>query len=87
MHLFTADGFTGTLCECREGVLEWVDDATMARLPTWEGDRLFLELLRQDAPFFSLKLEYAGDTLLAAALNGRPLDKKGGCPPPENAIE
>ena len=87
MHLFTADGFTGTLCECREGVLEWVDDATMARLPTWEGDRLFLELLRQDAPFFSLKLEYAGDTLLAAALNGRPLDKKEGCPPPENAVE
>ena len=87
MHLFTADGFTGTLRECREGVLEWVDDATMARLPTWEGDRLFLELLRQNAPFFSLKLEYAGDTLLRAALNGRTLDKNADCLLPENAIK
>ncbi|MBQ5799272.1 MAG: NUDIX domain-containing protein, partial [Oscillospiraceae bacterium] len=27
MHLFTADGFTGELKPCDEGVLEWVDDA------------------------------------------------------------
>lgn len=73
MHLFTGHGFTGQLKDCDEGVLEWVDDEQVSALPTWEGDRLFLELLEQEAPFFSLKLEYAGDTLLRAALNGRSL--------------
>lgn len=73
MHLFTATGFIGEVRECTEGVLEWVDNAQVPTLPTWAGDRIFLELLEQDAPFFSLKLEYAGDTLLQATLNGQPL--------------
>ena len=71
MHLFTADGFTGELARCDEGVLEWVDDDRVAALPTWEGDRIFLRLLDEDAPFFSLKLVYAGDTLTYAALDGK----------------
>ncbi len=70
MHLFTADGFTGELSRCDEGVLEWVDDDKVAALPTWEGDRIFLRLLDEDAPFFSLKLVYEGDNLTYAALNG-----------------
>ncbi|MCC8064411.1 MAG: 8-oxo-dGTP diphosphatase [Clostridiales bacterium] len=70
MYLFTADGFTGTLTDTEEGVLQWVDKGAVLSLPHWEGDRLFLELLAKDAPFFSLKLEYQGDTLTAAALNG-----------------
>ena len=37
----------------------------------WEGDKLFLDLLEQDAPFFSLKLRYQGDRLTEAVLNGR----------------
>ena len=74
MHLFTADGFTGEIKECDEGVLEWVDNATVPTLPTWEGDRIFLRLIDEDAPFFSLKLEYTGDTLTAAALNGAALN-------------
>lgn len=73
MHLFTADGFTGTLKDCDEGVLEWVDNDRVPQLPTWEGDRLFLRLLAQDVPFFSLKLVYRGDTLTEAVLNGQPL--------------
>ncbi len=71
MHLFTADGFTGELSRCDEGVLEWVDDDKVADLPTWEGDRIFLRLLDEDAPFFSLKLEYTGEALTYAALNGK----------------
>ncbi|MCC8098690.1 MAG: 8-oxo-dGTP diphosphatase [Clostridiales bacterium] len=70
MYLFTADGFTGTLTDTEEGVLQWVDKGAVLSLPHWEGDRLFLELLAKDAPFFSLKLEYQGDMLTAAALNG-----------------
>lgn len=77
MHLFTGHGFTGQLKVCDEGVLEWVDDDQVATLPTWEGDHIFLRLLEKDTPFFSLKLEYAGDTLLRATLDGKPLPGVG----------
>ena len=70
MHLFTGHGFTGEVKECDEGTLEWVDDAQVPALPTWAGDRIFLDLLAADAPFFSLKLVYEGETLVYAALNG-----------------
>ena len=73
MHLFTADGFTGELIDCDEGTLEWVDKALVPTLPTWAGDRIFLELLARDVPFFSLKLEYVGDTLVRAVLDGKEL--------------
>lgn len=70
MHLFTADGFTGTVKECDEGVLEWLDWEQLTQIPHWEGDELFLRLLEQEEPFFSLKLCYEGDRLIFAALNG-----------------
>lgn len=73
MHLFTADAFTGEIGECDEGVLEWIRKSDFAALPQWAGDRIFLRLLETDAPFFSLKLCYEGETLVRAALNGRPL--------------
>lgn len=73
MHLFTADGFTGELIDCDEGTLEWVDKALVPTLPTWAGDRIFLELLARDVPFFSLNLEYVGDTLVRAVLDGKEL--------------
>ena len=73
MHLFTADGFTGELIDCDEGTLEWVDKALVPTLPTWAGDRIFLELLARDVPFFSRKLEYVGDTLVRAVLDGKEL--------------
>jgi 8-oxo-dGTP diphosphatase len=73
MHLFTADGFTGKIGECDEGVLEWIKKSDFAALPQWEGDRIFLRLLEENAPFFSLKLCYTGEKLTAAALNGRAL--------------
>ena len=73
MHLFTADGYSGELKSCDEGVLEWIDKDALAALPQWEGDRLFLRLLRDDGPFFSLKLRYEGEHLAYAALNGKEL--------------
>ena len=77
MHLFTAGGFTGTIKECDEGVLEWVPKSRLLELPHWEGDAIFLKLIdREDQPFFSLKLCYEGDTLVEAVLDGRQL--KGG---------
>lgn len=73
MHLFTAEGFTGQQTDCREGELEWVDKNRIGKLPLWEGDHIFLELLRQETPFFSLKLVYGGEKLQQAVLNGKPL--------------
>ena len=70
MHLFHSAAFRGTLRECDEGTLEWVPKAKVPELPIWEGDKLFLSLLDEDRPFFSLKLEYRGDHLAAATLNG-----------------
>ena len=74
MHLYTADGFTGALIPCDEGVLEWVDIDRVPELPLWEGDRIFLKLLCAGAPFFRLRLEYHGDALLRAVLNGEELE-------------
>ena len=73
MHLFTATGWTGRLHECDEGVLEWVSREQFRGLPQWEGDRIFLLLIEEDAPFFSLKLRYEGEHLAYAALNGKEL--------------
>ena len=74
MHLFTATGWTGHIHECNEGVLEWLHKDALAALPQWEGDKLFLALIHEpDTPFFSMKLQYAGDTLVYAALNGKEL--------------
>ena len=71
MHLFHCTGFSGTLGSCEEGELEWVDKGKLLTLPQWEGDKIFLGLLEQDVPFFSLKLRYAGEALSEAVLNGK----------------
>ena len=70
MCLYTADGFEGEMTECEEGVLTWVPKSEIENLTIWEGDKIFLKLLAQEAPFFSLKLRYEGDTLAEAVLNG-----------------
>lgn len=78
MHLFTATGYTGELAEnCDEGELAWIDKRRLLELTLWEGDKLFLRLLEEEAPFFSLKLVYRGETLAEAVLDGRPLPLPG----------
>ncbi len=75
MSLFTADGFTGEETACDEGELAWVDIDKVGELNLWEGDRIFLRLLRETDEFFSLKLVYDGqDRLVSAALNGKPVE-------------
>ena len=63
MHLYTADKFSGTIKECDEGILEWVDKKDVTALPLWEGDSLFLKMLDEYNGFFSMKLRYEGDKL------------------------
>ncbi len=69
MHIFYSDSFTGSLIDCNEGNLEWVEKQKMNELPHWKGDEIFLELLDKKVPFFSLKLVYSQGTLLKALLN------------------
>ena len=71
MHLFTADAFEGEIGPCDEGNLEWVDKDKVKDLPIWVGDKIFLDLLTKEVPFFSLKLAYEGETLVCAVLNGQ----------------
>lgn len=74
MCLYTADGFEGTFQEdCKEGILKWVPKEEVLDLKLWEGDRVFLKLLTEDVPFFSLKLSYERDCLVECVLDGRPL--------------
>lgn len=75
MHLFTADAFEGVPGPCSEGELEWIKKSELMKLTLWEGDKIFLRLLEEKAPFFSLKLKYdKNDVLKYAALNGEKLN-------------
>ena len=77
MHLYTAeiapDAEPG---ECDEGTLEWIDRERIAKLPIWEGDRVFFRLLRENRDWFSLKLVYdLSDELTEVQLDGAALAK------------
>ena len=74
MHLFTCTGWTGQQQLCGEGELAWISKQGLYDLTLWEGDRIFLRLLEQDAPFFSLKIVYHGEALIGAELNGKPIN-------------
>ena len=71
MHLFTSRAFHGEIKDCDEGVLEWIEKTRLFRLPIWEGDKIFLSLLQEDAPFFRLSLRYRGDALADAKIDGQ----------------
>lgn len=71
MCVYTADGFEGDMTSCNEGVLEWVNKKKLLELNLWEGDKIFLRLLEQKQPFFSLKLEYNDNQLIKACLDGK----------------
>ncbi len=66
MHLFLGYDPEGEPVECDEGELAWIDKQALYDLTLWEGDRIFLDLLRTPCPFFSLKLVYRSDGTLAA---------------------
>jgi len=57
VFLFSAETFKGTLTECDEGVLEWIDDDKILDLNLWEGDKFFIEWMKQPK-FFSAKFIY-----------------------------
>lgn len=73
MCLYTANEYMGDLIECDEGNLKWIEKNRLSELNLWEGDKIFLKLISEDRPFFSLKLCYKGDTLTEAVLDGKNL--------------
>ena len=75
MFLYSAREYRGELLsDCSEGDLEWVRKDRISSLPIWEGDKIFLRLMSENHPFFSLKLCYEGDNLIYAALDGEKLE-------------
>lgn len=73
MHLYTANKWSGVMHTCDEGELVWVKKEEMYQLKLWEGDKIFLKLIEEEHPFFSLKLTYRGDILIEAVLDGNKL--------------
>lgn len=70
MHLFTAfyEGNDEAIrTENEEGRLEWVLKSEIETLNIWEGDKIFLRLLRDNQLFFNLKLQYDEDDILTDA--------------------
>ena len=59
--LYTAQTEEEALPDCAEGDLQWVPEKDILSLPLWEGDRVFLPMLKQRTDCFSLKLIYDED--------------------------
>jgi len=70
MHLYTSHSWSGTLKQCDEGDLVWVKNEAIKNLNLWEGDLIFHKLIKQNEPFFQLKLVYKENRLDQAYLNG-----------------
>ena len=63
--------------DCSEGTLRWVPYDEVMKLPLWEGDKVFLPLLRTETGCFSLKLVYLpGGSLDGCILNGKDITKE-----------
>ena len=61
--LSTGDDAAGTI-DCSEGALQWIDKTEVLSLPTWEGDRLFLEKLLAGDDKIEMTLRYEGEKLI-----------------------
>jgi len=75
MYLFTASRYEGSMIECDEGELAWIEKSRLLSLTLWEGDRIFLKLLDERDSLFELTLEYSGDHLRRAVLDGNELSR------------
>ncbi len=70
MHLYTATEYEGSMIDCDEGELEWIEKSEVYNLPIWEGDKIFFRLLEEREDYFSLKLVYSEtDELVETEIN------------------
>lgn len=63
VFVYRFDNFSGDLIDSPEGNLAWLSYAELEKLPLWEGDRIFMQWLKEEA-FFSAKFEYQSGKLL-----------------------
>ena len=68
MHLYVVNKVKGSISECDEGELRYVDIDKMNQLPMWEGDKIFLQYIKENHPYFELELIYDGDELKSSKL-------------------
>lgn len=64
MYVYKSQNFKGTIKECDEGTLEWVDKDKIFLLNLWEGDKLIFEKMNIDK-YFKLKMIYRNDKLIS----------------------
>lgn len=57
VFVYTANQFTGSITQSREGHLKWIDNQKLFDLNTWEGDKIFFRWIN-DETFFSAKFIY-----------------------------
>ena len=74
IFLYTADEYEGELKDCSEGILKWIPKDEIDKLNLWEGDKIFLEYLKEERPFFSMKLCYDKDILKEVRVDGKILE-------------
>lgn len=64
IFVYTSDKFSGTITDCNEGELRWIDKDKIMDLNLWDGDRIFLKIMLESDEFFSIKLSYKGDEIV-----------------------
>ncbi len=64
IFVFTSDKFSGSITDCNEGELRWIDKDKIMDLNLWDGDRIFLKIMLESDEFFSIKLSYKGDEIV-----------------------
>ncbi len=68
VFIFTANEFEGILIDSKEGNLEWIQNEKVKDLNLWDGDKIFLDWLREDK-FFSGKFNYSWGELIDYKVN------------------
>lgn len=64
MYLFTVTEFKGKLKECDEGELHWINKENILDVPHWEGDKYFLEKIKNNEKGFEMSLIYSKGKLV-----------------------
>jgi 8-oxo-dGTP diphosphatase len=64
MYLFTVTEFKGELKECDEGELHWINKENILDVPHWEGDKYFLEKIKNNEKGFEMSLIYSKGQLI-----------------------
>ena len=64
IYLYTVNEVKGEIIDCNEGELKLIPINEIMNLNMWEGDKVFLELLKNNEPYFELNLYYKNKDLI-----------------------